>query len=313
MVAYTEYDSAKPDGATSPTTFSADDLANQRALRDMVIGGRVKGFIQSRTTGTGPGVDRPQFITWLNATLSIGFRMNLTWSGFTITSCLWQWTSAADYPGTWTDMGVAQANTIDGSNNYTATTNSGGIATLIFEIWTKCLKVVSDLATHIAATGAAVHGLASMAIQAASAVAITGGSANGMKFGDVTPADVDATRVREKFNDYGAIAAGGTVTLELDKYSHFAFTPHATTANTVIIATSGTPASGKTQGFTLEIINGQRSADGKITYPANTKWIGGAAARPLDTALELAGRNFYTIVTRDGGARLEFQHVGKGG
>jgi hypothetical protein len=131
--------------------------------------------------------------------------------------------------------------------------------------------------------------------------------------GQTTRGPVDAKRVREEFHDYGAIANGATVTLEWDKYSHMAFTPSATLADTVVIAFSGLPAAGLTQGVTVEIINGQRSADGKITYPANTKWIGSAAARPPDNTLAAAGRNLFGVVTRDGGTRLEWSHFGVGG
>jgi hypothetical protein len=314
--ANTEFDPNKPDGTTGTgTTYSSTDLDNLRAVRDMLVTGRVKGFVQTRTTGTGPDASHPQFVTWLNGTL--GFRLKLTWAGtgnHQISTFIWQWSN--DTGGTWTDMGGAgtdQVNTYDANDNITGTTNSGGFFTLILEIWTKTLRAVAGLATHIAATGTAVHGLGSMATQAASAVAITGGTANGMKFGDTTPADADTTRVRETFHDYGTIAAAGTVTLELDKYGHFAFTPNATTSNTITVAVSGAPASGKTQSWFIELVNGQRSADGKITWPANAKWVGGASARPIDTSLELAGRNLFAITTRDGGTRLEIQHIGKGG
>lgn len=309
--AYVELDSNKPDGANSPTVYSGDDLANVRSLRDMAIAGRAKGFVQSRATGTGPDATRPQLITWLNATLSIGFRLNITWSGFQATSIQWEWSN--DNGGSWTAMGSAQAQTFDASNNITATTNSGGFFGILLEVWTKVLKAVSDLAAHVAATGTAVHGLGTMSTQAASAVAITGGAIDGTPVGATTPKDVDATRIREDFHDYGAIANGATVTLELNKYAHFAFTPSSTTSDTVTIAVSGAPANNKSQTFTLEIINGRRSADGKITYPAALKWLTGSASRPLDTALELSGRNVFAFTTRDGGTRYEITHLGKGG
>lgn len=309
--AYTDANWNKPAGSDTPTVFSGDTLTAVRALRDMAIAGRVAGFVQSRTQGTGPDVARPQYIAWYSAALGIGFRKKITWTSYKPTTVEWEWTN--DSAASWTSMGAAQVNTFDASDNITASTNSGGFVTLVHEIWAKALKVVADLAAHIAGTGTGVHGLGSMSTQAASAVAITGGTANALALGATTPADADATRIREKFNDYGSIGAGGTVTLELDKYSHFSFTPHATTSNAVTIALSGVPASGRSQVFTLEIINGQRSADSLITWPAAFKWIGGAAVRPVDTSLEAAGRNIFTVVTRDGGTRYEVTHLGKGG
>lgn len=314
--AYTELDSNAPDGTTAPGTYTSKDLANVRALRDMAIAGRASGFIQSRTTGTGPDAARPQRITWLNATLTIGFRVEFVWGGtgnYQPTSVEWSWSN--DNGASWTVMGTAQANTFDGSDNITATTNSGGFSAILLEVWTKCLRVVAGVAAHIAATGTAVHGLGSMSTQAASAVAVTGGAIDGTALGATTPANVDATRVREKANDYGtltSVAGASSIALEADKYGHMAFTPPATTTDTVAITVTGIAASGRTQGFLLEIINGRRSANGKITYPANAKFIG-SGVKPDDTTLQLAGRDFYSVTIRDGGTRQEWQYIGKGG
>lgn len=205
--AYTEFDNAGPDGTSGTgTTYTGTDLANIMAMRDSAIGGRVKGWIQSQTTGTGPGADRPQFKTWLNAGLLLGFRMNTTWGGtgtFQLSSVQWEWSN--DNGASWAVMGAAQANTYDGSDNITATTNSGGFSTIVMELWTKLLRTLSTVTTHIAATGAAVHGLASMSTQAASAVAITGGTVNGTPVGDTTRARGSFTRVAE---DKNALAPG---------------------------------------------------------------------------------------------------------
>lgn len=312
--AYTQLDSNKPSGSDSPSTFANDTLANIRALRDMAITGRASGFVQSRTTGTGPDAARPQYMTWLNSTLQIGFRMKSTWGGtgnWQQTSVEWEWTN--DNGSTWTTMGTAQANTFDASNNITASTNSGGFVTLLMEVWTKVLKAVSDLSSHTGATGASVHGLGSISTQASSNVSITGGAINGTTVGATTAAALDGTRLRESFNDYGSIANAGTVTLSLDSYAHFAFTPSSTTSHAVTVAVTGAPAAGKSQTWTLEIINGQRSADAKITWPAAFKWVGGSATRPSDTTLEASGRNIFVFSTRDGGTRFEVQHIGKGG
>lgn len=144
--AYTNLDSNKPSGSDSPTTYATDNIANIRALRDMVITGRAAGFVQSRTTGTGPDASRPQYLTWLNSTLQIGFRMKSTWGGTgncQQTSVEWEWTN--DNGSSWTTLGTAQANTFDSSDNITATTNSGGFVALVMEIWTKVLRLFSQI------------------------------------------------------------------------------------------------------------------------------------------------------------------------
>lgn len=312
MTAYTELDSNKPDGANSPTTFAADTLANMRALRDMAITGRVKSFIQSRTTGTGADASHPQLITWLNATLSIGFRWNITWTGDKPTTILHQWTSAGDYPTVWTDMGSAQVNTFDASNNITASTNSGGFYTVLLEVWAKCLKGVSDITSHIAATGTAVHGLGTAALANLASMAITGTSSfNGTTgVGNAADVPVDATRVREKFNAYASAAAGATTTFELDKYGGFSGQPHATTSSTWTVAVSGAPGANKIQTWLLQLVNARRDVDGRITWPAAFKWIGGSAARPHDDQLALSGRDLFAISTTDGGTTYDIQYLG---
>ena len=158
--AYTNLNSNKPAGTDSPTTYATDNLNNVRALRDMVITGRAAGFIQSRTTGTGPDAARPQYITWLNSSLQIGFRMKSTWGGTgncQQTSVEWEWSN--DNGSSWTTLGTAQANTFDSSDNITATTNSGGFVSLVMEMWTKLLRLVGaikiDAATSNVGIGAA--------------------------------------------------------------------------------------------------------------------------------------------------------------
>lgn len=306
--AYTDLDSNNPLGSQSPTGYSVSDLANIRALRDMALNGRAAGFAQSRS---GSDITRPQYIYWIHPVLGIGFRLEITWNGYQPSTVQWSWTN--DNSASWTAMGSAQVNTFSTGDSITASTNSGGFFTLVLEVWAKALRVVADLATHIGLTGTGVHGLGSISTQAANNVAISGGSINNTAVGNTTPAAADVTRLRENFVDLGAIVNGGTATLDLVNYAHFSVTPHSTTTSTMTIAVSGPPASGKSQTWTLEIINGQRSADAKITWPASFKWVGGSAARPVDTSLELSGRNIFVLQTRDGGTRYEIQHIGKGG
>jgi hypothetical protein len=134
-------------------------------------------------------------------------------------------------------------NTFDGSNNITASTNSGGTRDVLIELWGKLLKVVSDFATHIAATGTAVHGLGTAAVANLASMLITGTSTfNGASIGDTAHPTVDGKRVREEFHDYGRSSPTATVTIEWDKYAHAAFTASATNTDLHTIAFSGLPA-----------------------------------------------------------------------
>lgn len=196
--AYTELDNNAPDGtAGTGTTFSAAALANVRALRDMAMAGRAKGFIQSRTQGTGPNANQPQFITWLNATLTLGFRMNMIWTGFDVTTIQWEWSN--DNGSSWAVMGSAQVNSVT-ANNITTSTNSGGWVNILFEVWAKCLKVISDFNTHTLANGVAVHGLSVVSTWLANACAFTGGTLDGVTIGGTTRAAGNFTRVAEDVN-----------------------------------------------------------------------------------------------------------------
>lgn len=307
--AYTHYDSVNPLGSQTGPNAIASTYANLIALRNSLMSGKVQGFVFERTNGTG-SADDPQFFYFKNASTSIWFRATNTWTSGAITSQTWDWSN--DAGASWAAMHAADAVTYDASKNITAATIGSSFVVIALEALAKARKLVTDLAAHIAGTGTGVHGLGSMSTQAASAVAVTGGTINGTTIGGTTPAAADSTRIREAFVDAGTIASGGTATLDWSAASHFALTAPTSTAN-FTIAFSNLPAAGKTQGIVIEVINGLRSGAGAITYPANAKWIGGVATKPADTSLESSGRNLFAVVTRDGGTRLEFQHLGKGG
>jgi hypothetical protein len=271
---------------------------------------KAKDYAFARVTGSGTA-EKPQYFKWTNAGLGRVIRATNTWTGDKLTSQTWEYSD--DSEATWATVHAADTITFDGSLNITA--QSGGSSALVFiwELFAKLLDLRTLFTTHSAASGAAVHGLGSMSTQAASAVAITGGNINGTAIGASSRAAGDFTRLREAFVDLGSFANGATATLDLSAASAFALQPSATTSHTITIAFSNPPAAGLLQSFQLEIINGRRSTDALITWPANAKWVGGSASRPADTTLELAGRNIFVVSTRDGGSRYEIQHVGKGG
>lgn len=281
--AHTDFDSNNPQGSQAPTPAMSSALGNDRSLRDMILTGRVEGFVQSRTTGTGPDATRPQLVTWYNSSLGIGFRWNITWSGFQIASVLEEWTN--DSAATWTAVNSAQANTYDASNDITASTNAGGWVTMFFEVWTKVLKVASDFAGHIASTGTAVHGLGTIATQAANAVALTGGSLNGVTIGASTRAAGDFTRITEDLNTY-APGAGAGVAVDWGKGGAV-----ITTNGTNAITFTGIPSSGLA-GVYIEIDNLNN-----VTWPASVDFgLGGTPS--------IAGQVSVGLATRNGGTNV---------
>ncbi|HSW83529.1 MAG TPA: hypothetical protein VLH12_08645 [Usitatibacter sp.] len=282
--AYTELDSNKPDGTTGTgTTYSSSDLANVRALRDLAITGRALGFVESRTTGTGADASHPQFITWLSSALGIGFRMNMTWANtHQVGTCQWQWSN--DSGATWTNMGSAQANTFDASDNITASTNSGGMATWIMEIWAKCLRAVAGINAHGAATGTSVHGLGTMSTQNANAVAVTGGNANAMTVGASTRALGHFTHVAESIEILApATNAGATVDWSVGGSS-------LTVAGTNVLTFANVAS-----GLAGHIL--YTTAFNNTTFPASVSF--GTGGKP-----SIAGAVMVSMVTFDSGVNV---------
>lgn len=208
--AYTNLNSNKPAGTDSPTTYATDNLNNIRALRDMVITGRAAGFVQTRTQGTGPDVARPQYITWLNSTLQIGFRMKSTWGGTgncQQTSVEWEWTN--DNAASWTTLGTAQANTFDANDNITATTNSGGLVALVMEMWTKLLRYVGAIKVDAATNNVGLGTTPGEKLHVIGAIT-TGGQAAANKTSAGT-FDFYATDNATRLLSWGSAGVGGRI------------------------------------------------------------------------------------------------------
>jgi hypothetical protein len=295
--AYTNFQAGKPDGTTGTgATFAADALAQLATLRDSVVSHHPPpGWTMTLTQGTGPDLARPQYTTWLNATLSLGFRLKVTWGGtgtVQLGTVEWEWSN--DNGSSWTTMGTAQANTYDANDNITNGTN-GGMITRFFELWTKVLRLVTNLAAHIAGTGTGVHGLGSMSTQSAGSVAITGGSADGMAFGVTTKAQVGATRVVEARNVYTP-GAGAGVALDWTNGNSY-----VTNNGTNAVTFSNVPATGQFASHCLRVSNLDTT-----TFPAAVTW--GAGGKP-----PCNGEAWVFMWTVDGGttvyAGLSYQAV----
>lgn len=317
---YGELDVTKPDPADAPAAAMTEVMANESALRDLTLtAGRVVGFVFRRDIGSGPSTERAQYFTIWKA--NYGLRMNLTWSGYVVTQCQWEFssntTTGAD--GAWTAMGAPTVLTLDGSNNVTAQTVAGSLASAMhFELMTKVFKLLADFATHTGATGTAVHGLGNIAVMSAAAAALSGTSTldgtGGV--GQTTAPPVDATRIRENMDSaVSTIGIGGSTAFDAALKSYFKFTPTGVAPNTnamTIAVPSNPPAAGKTQTITLELVNGKRSAGGPyITWSASWKWIGGVASKPDETTLEASGSNLFVATWN--GTNWDISHMGKRG
>jgi hypothetical protein len=69
--AHTDFDNVNPQSSQTPAAFATSNMADLKALRDAILSGRIEGFVQTRTNGTGTA-NQPQFVTWLNAALRSG-------------------------------------------------------------------------------------------------------------------------------------------------------------------------------------------------------------------------------------------------
>jgi len=266
---------AKPDGADDGPTVVDDILRNLLALTDYAQTLIGKGWLVSITNGTGDA-RRPQYITlksagnerWLRATIAWG-----TASGeqYNLTSVLWEMSTNS---GSSWDTIETWATTYDANGNPTATTGGGGMSVFLFALLGHFWRHVDTYTTHAASTSA--HGLGSMAGQAASAVAITGGSIE--------------TKTQRVTMPGGAALGTKSAAFDIDLANghYFTFTVQAGAVATF----TNKPASGTIHPFTLEITNGGLVAD-QVLFPG-CKAAGGALV------LQSSGTDLVHGLVRDG-------------
>lgn len=279
-MAYTEFDRTQPDGSTdNGAAFATDLLNNQAALWHAIIAGKAKGWTLSVSGGT---AEEPSIHLWSNGTLRV--RATYTWTSGYATSILWEYSSNS---GSSYDTIATETRTYDGSKNSTAG-NHSGFTSWLFE-WIGKLK---DLRTLYTATAATVAALGSIATQAASAVAITGGTIKGTSLGGTGANEAALATVlaaHEKYVDLGSITGGGTATIDCAACGHVRIAP----AGTLTIAFSNIPASGFSVNKIIECVN---FAGKTINWPGGASW--GSAGAPTFTA----NTDFVQAISRDGGS-----------
>jgi hypothetical protein len=109
-----------------------------------------------------------------------------------------------------------------------------------------------------------------------------------------------------------SVANGGTATPDVNAASYFKLQPQATTSNTMTIAAPVNPPSAAlTQTITIEIVNGKRDVDGRITWNAAYHFLGGSVAAPARRHARGGGSNIF--VAQWNGSSWDVSHLGKRG
>jgi hypothetical protein len=279
-MAYTAFDVSKPAIADSRTNVVAYARTNGAALLHMVLSGGAGNLAWAFSK---TGTTKPTEMLLSNGTERI--RWTLTWGG-TGSNYITAITSAysSNSGGAYDTIGTF-------TFTYTSDELSGGnvgslaLASLVWQIG-RTLDVIGDLSTHAALTGTSAHGLGTISTQAASSVAITGGTINGTSFGASTAAAVNTTRLTESMNTYTP-GSGAGVTVDWANGSSI-----ITNSGTNVLTFSNVPTTGRTAYHRIYTSNFNSS-----TFPAAVTW--GVSGKP-----SINGGVWADLWTRDGGTTV---------
>jgi len=257
------------DGTACLVSAKANDLA----LRDAVLMGAMDGFVFSASGGTAA-----QPAIWYFKNGAVWLRATITWGAGTGTNgnptqIVWDLSinTGSDYttaPGGAIDT---QTFTWDSSGNLTATTGAAGTGSWMLGLLGKVKVLTAAYDAHVASTSA--HGIGTMAAQAASAVAITGGS-------------VSCTYEREATASLGTSI---TATTAINWAAGGYFTATITGAGGTF--THSNLPSGVV-GYVTLLLTNPGIASSPLT---GVKWTGGSV--PSFTA---SGKDLVTLVCADG-------------
>jgi hypothetical protein len=247
--------------------------------------GAVEGFLYSQSGGTNqqPAIEYMKSgLNWLRRTNTWGTSGGGTGN---LTQLQYDWST--DGGATWASIIAAEVRNYSSGGDLISTTGAGGFLARVEALYGRVLANVSNFAAHIAAVGTAVHGLGSIATQAFSAVALTGGAIDGTAIGGTTPAAVTGQTFKGVVVNLGNLSGATVIDWSLGDYFY----------GTVVGAWTPTwanlPPAGRGQGLTLELTNpGAFAITG--TWPS-TKWPSGTL--PSRT---VAGIDLYEFTCRDG-------------
>lgn len=256
-MAYLDFQPAQPDAsADNGAAFGADLLRNQKALRDATIAAMFPGFEFSIVVGSGSAT-RPQYMYWKQGTGGSApwVRATLTWGTtggekYNPTAILWE--QSADGGSVYETMANSTL-TWDSNGNLTAVSAGSSAIAIVLGLLGQFWRHVDTYTTHAASTSA--HGIGTMAAQAASAVAITGGTMT------TTLQRVTSTALGSKNSAFNIDLSLGHV-----------FTLTVTGASAAATFTNK-PSSGTVHPFSIKITNGGVATS---LFPSATK-PGGAS------------------------------------
>jgi hypothetical protein len=275
-MAYVPLDTARPVVSNVRSTDIAAMNANQLALRDGIIMGRIAGWTLSVSGGA---AEEPLYRLWTKSTEIL--RGTYTYSSGYVTQVVWEYSSNSG--GAYSSI-ATETVTYDGSSNATAGNNSS-LVSWLYE-WIGKLKALrTTVSGHTSATGTSVHGLGSISTQAASSVAITGGTVNGATLGLSTAAEGLFTRACEQFNTYTP-GSGASQAIDWAKGGST-----LTNSGSNTLTFSNVPASRvATHALYVTVFN-------STTFPAAVTW--GLGGKP-----SISGKAVVSMVTLDGGTTV---------
>lgn len=280
-MAYTAFDNTKPASSQAANAVPGSANTNDIALWYDIVMGAVPGFAFSVSGGT---AEEPTTIYFKNGATWI--RGSITWTSGNITQITWD--VSTDTGSTWIGgSGICQQQfSYDGTTGALATTtNAGGMLSMVAYLIGKMKGMKTTYDAHVAATGASVHGLGTIATQAANSVALTGGTVNGTTVGLSTAAEGLFTRACEQYNTY-APGSGAGVTVDWAKGGS-----SITNSGTNTLTFSNVPSS-RIATHALYVTNLNNT-----TFPGAVNW--GVNGKP-----SINGAALVSMATFDGGTTV---------
>jgi len=298
-MSYVSFDGTKPTVAGTRQVGIDAARNNGIALRDGIIIGRIGGWTLSVVNGSGTA-EEPQYRVWSNGTERL--RGTYTYTSGYVTAITWEYSADSgttpNATGTWSTV-VSETVTYT-STHQTAGANSS-LLSWLYEWIGKFKDLRTLFTTHNGGAVGTYHsGVGTIASQAASAVAITGGTIKGTTIGGTGASEAALATYLNTQETYVPLAGtSGTINMDLSTGSWFRIAPSG--------GYTPTPTNWPTTGFTssiiLEISNGTGKA---LTLPAGASW--GNAGAPTFSA----NTDYIQIISRDGGSTQRWIFGSKG-
>ena len=288
--AFTQIDVTKPTVAGTRQVGIDAIRNNGAALVYYIISGRANGW----TLTTASNVEEPTYRLWTNGTESL--KATFTYTAGYVTQIVWAWSN--DSGGSYTTVFTETA-------TYNSTHQTGGANSSHLSWLYEWIGKFKDLRTLFTAhNGGAVgsyhSGVGTIASQAASSVAITGGTIKGTTVGGTGASEAALATTLNTRETYVALGGtSGTINMDLSTGSWFRIAPSS--------GYTPTPTNWPTAGFTSSIILEISNGTGKtLTLPSGGSW--GNAGAPTFSA----NTDYIQIISRDAGSTSRWIFGSKG-